>query len=341
MILVTGGTGLLGSQVLLQLTKQGHHPKAIIRAGSHLKITEMIFKDSGNEEFLKNIHWIKGDVLNMPSLLDALSDVKKVYHCAALVSYRKKDRQQMLDMNIRGTANIVNACLHHKIEKLCHVSSIAALGGKKDAEGMTIEGKAWEEPEKPSAYALSKWKSELEVWRGMAEGLNAVIVNPSIIIGPGNWNTGSAQLFSTIYKGLKFFTSGITGYVDARDVAAAMILLMDSEIHNERFILNSENISFKTLFDNIATALQKPIPTVHITPLMGEVAWRIFWAISLFSRKNPIITRETAHSAQNVYRYSGEKISKLTGFQYRSIKESIAYTAGIFLKNVSENEGSR
>lgn len=336
MILVTGGTGLLGSQLLLQLTLSGTHPKALIRKNSNKKITEMIFNEAGKSELLQHIQWIEGDILDISSLMHALKDAKKVYHCAALVSYRKEDRQRMLEMNIRGTENLVNACLHYQIEKLCHVSSIAALGGKKDSSGNTIEGEAWDEPEKPSNYALSKWKSELEVWRGIAEGLKAVIVNPSIIIGPGQWDTGSAQLFKTVFNGMKFYTSGITGYVDARDVAAAMILLMNNDIHNERFILNSENLSFQTLFNSIAAALQKPKPSIHVTPQMGNIAWRLLRVASLFSRKTPIITRETAHSAQQIYRYSGQKICDKTGFTYRSISDSIDYTAQIFLNNYTK-----
>ncbi len=334
MILVTGGTGLVGAHLLYQLTQKEVKVRALRRTTSSISQTEKIFSfyTSQPEKYYSKIEWVEGDILDIDSLLQAMNGIEKVYHTAAMVSFNPKDKAEIMETNVTGTANVVNACLGKKIKKLCYVSSIAALG-RAGNNGITTEKSEWKKDQKISSYSLSKYEAEREVWRGMAEGLKAVIVNPAIILGAGNFNAGSSRMFQTVYNGLKFYTRGINGYVDVNDVAKAMILLMEGNFSGERFILNSEDLSYKKLFEIMAQSLGVEPPGHKAGMVLSELSWRLLKVQSLLTGKKPLITRQTAKTANRFYHYSNEKFVKATGMRFTPMAESIKRTAKIFLKD--------
>jgi nucleoside-diphosphate-sugar epimerase len=336
MIFVTGGTGLIGSHLLFQLVSAGKKVRALKRESSDTaKVLKTFSYYSGKpEELFHRIEWVNGDILDYFKLEKLLCNVEEVYHCAAVVSFSRKERKNMIHNNVEGTANMVNATLENGAKKFCHVSSVSALGPNLNGYA-TDELTNWVPSKKMTAYSQSKFFSETEIWRGIEEGLDAVIVNPSIVLGPGNWDSGSSQLFKTVYNGLKFYTKGVTGYVDVKDVVQAMILLMDDShfesCKNQRFLLNSENLSYRDVFSRMANAMNKPRPKYFASKLMLAVAWRAASLVRMLSGGGPEITRETATAAGNVTRFDGSKITRATGFQYLPVFESISQTAA-FLK---------
>jgi dihydroflavonol-4-reductase len=249
MILVTGGTGMLGAHLLYKLTKSNSKIRATKRKSSDLSMVERIFSyfDNDYKSLFEKIEWMEADILDPESILTVMKDVDFVYHSAAMVSFDPSDYDKLLHVNIKGTKNVVNAALEHGVKKFCHVSSTSALGDAINGESITEE--TFRNPKmKHSGYSISKYLSELEVWRGITEGLNAVIVNPSVVLGAGNWETGSPSIFSAVNDGMRFYTEGSMGYVDVVDVVEIMIRLMESEISGERYIVSAENISFKDFF---------------------------------------------------------------------------------------------
>lgn len=342
MVLVTGGTGMLGSHLLLELIKNGQSVRAIRRKTSNMENVRKIFSfyEKNYDEYFNKIEWVEADVLDVESLIPALEGVEKVYHAAAMVSFDPRDKYRMIDNNVRGTANIVNACLECGIHKLCHVSSISALGYTGNVDFITEE--TFRNPKgRYSGYSISKFRSEMEVWRGITEGLNAVIVNPSIILGPGDWKSGSPSIFSNIGKGLKFYTEGITGYVDVLDVVKSMIYVMESEIVSERFIISSENLSFKEIFSVVADSLGVKQPSIRANAFMLGIAWRIEALKSRIFGKVPLVTKDSAHSAKSINRFSNEKSIKLLDMRYMPIVQSVERIAGIYLndRKNGENKG--
>ncbi|HKJ43130.1 MAG TPA: NAD-dependent epimerase/dehydratase family protein [Sunxiuqinia sp.] len=340
MIFVTGGTGLLGSHLLYDLLSSGKQVRAMKRSTSNLKWVRKVFSyytDQPDELFSK-IEWVEGDILDYHSLENLLEGVTEIYHSAAIVSFHASDRDSMLNSNVKGTANLINAALHNQVKKFCHVSSIAALGKTHDGSEINEET-YWTPSKRKSGYSLSKFFSEMEVWRGIEEGLEAVIVNPSIILGPGNWDIGSPKLFQAIGKGLKYYTKGETGFVDVRDVTQAMILLMDESnfenTKNQRFILNAGNLIYQDFFNKIADALQKPRPKTFASDLILQMAWRAARLASFFSGKRPTITREAISNSNKVNRFNGEKIKTTVDFQYRDLDETISDIAILFQKDFS------
>ncbi len=328
---ITGGTGLLGAHLLYHLVSKGEPVRALKRKGSSLKTAQDIFEFySADKTLFSKVEWVDGDVLDIPSLQEAMQGCDYVYHCAAKVSFAKRDKEQMFKINIEGTHNVVNMALKLNIKKLCHVSSTAALGDSAE-NGKITEEKLWEDKEGRSNYAFSKKFSEMEVWRGIEEGLNAVIVNPSVIIGPGNEEKSSASLFNKVKKGLKFYTHGVNGFVDARDVTEIMVRLMKSDIHSERFLAISENISFKELFENIAYHLKLPAPSREAKRWMAEIIWRVDALRCFLFRAQPFITKENAQSAYRKAYYSNEKAKERLGFEYRSVRKSVEDAAAFYL----------
>lgn len=334
MILVTGGTGMLGAHLLLELTLRESNVRALKRAGSSTKTIEKIFSwyQPEWEELYKKIQWIEGDVVDPESLSIAFQGVTHVYHSAAMISFSAKDESRMLKNNIQGTVNLVNACLESKIKKLCHVSSVAALGSTENAYPVNEDSK-WQPSQKSHAYSVSKFHSELQVWRGISEGLEAVIVNPSVIIGPGNWNQGSPSMIKTVKKGLRFYTNGTTGFVDVRDVAKCMIALMESRVSGERFIINAGNMAYKDFFSHIAYSLGVKPPQWHATKALLEIAWRLDWLKSKLTFTRHVLTKTTARSGRKTTLYSNEKIVKTLKYEFIPIEESIRNTCKIFEKN--------
>ncbi len=332
MILVTGATGLVGAHLLFSLVSQGKQVRALKRKGSDTEKTKSIFAVYSNHylSLFNQIEWVEGDVRDVFSLVDALKDVNQVYHCSALVSFRASDKQLLHETNVEGTRNLVDAALESKVDKFCMISSIGALGTPEQGDTVVTENTPWSPEDKHSNYSLSKFHSELEVWRGVAEGLNAVILNPSIILGAGFWDKGSSLLFNTVANGISYYTKGITGYVDVQDVAKAAIALMESDISGERFIISAENCSYEYIFKTIAKYLDRKPPHKYATPQMTNMAWRLA-AVQRLWGKEPNFTRETARSAHSIHHYDNQKIKDAIGFQFKPIEQSIKEIAEIYL----------
>ncbi len=321
MIFITGGTGLVGAHLLLDYSLKGRKIKALKRVNSDLSLPKKIFRHAKKLNLFENIEWVEGDVLEITSLMDGMIDCKEVIHAAAFVSFSPKETEEMYSINVQGTENIVNACLALNIQKLGYVSSVSTFN-REDEDTLVTEENYWKSSSKNTNYGISKYLAEQEVWRGIQEGLNAVIINPSVILGPGNWNNGSSQLFLKVWNGLKYYTSGGTAYVDVKDVSKSMIELMESTIINERFIISSENIKYRTLFDWIAENLDRKKAHVAVTPFLKEIAWRVEYVKSKISGRNPLLTRETANQAMKTTRYSNQKIKDF-GISFTPVKESV------------------
>lgn len=320
MVLVTGGTGFLGSYIIKQLVERGYAVRAIRRSN---KLPSWISKEIFEDTSTGSVDWVEGDVLDVVALQDAMEGVDTVIHSAAIVSFVKKDRNEMYKVNVGGTANVVNMALEKNVRRLVHISSVAALG--RTAGGSRVnEEKKWEESKVNTHYAKSKLKAELQVWRGFSEGLEGVILNPSTILGYGDWNSGSCALFKNVYEEFKWYSPGINGFVDVEDVARATILLMESKINEERFIINGDNWPFKKLQDTIADGFGKKHPYKQTTPLLMALAWRIEKLKSMFTGKRPLLTKESAKVAQSQTWFENGKILKaLPEFSFTPLEESI------------------
>ncbi len=318
MILITGATGFLGAELVFQLLQTEERVRCIRRENSLIPDR---LADLSNR-----IDWQIADILDYSDLSDSFEDVTKVYHCAALVSFDKKLKQKMLAVNAEGTENVVNLCIENDVAKLIHVSSIAALGNAK-AGTTTNESSFWEGFEVRDAYAVSKYRAEMEVWRGMNEGLKAIIVNPSVIIGADAGTEGSGAIFQNVKEGINYFTQGETGFVDVKDVASCMILLMQHAVINQRFILNSENLSYKELFNLSADAFEIPRPKKLAKPWILSVAWRFSQLMNRFSRKKGGLNRAIAKTASKVSRYDNSKVKSLLNFDFIPVKQSVIQIA--------------
>jgi dihydroflavonol-4-reductase len=311
MILVTGATGLVGQHLVKALIKQQQQVRAIYRSA--------IPDFDGSEK----IEWVKADILDILSLEPALEGITEVYHCAAVVSFHPSSRDILLQTNVEGTANMVNACLNANIRKLVFVSSIGALGRMRKNEVIN-ETMYWTPEANNSEYGKSKYLAEMEVWRGIGEGLNAVIVNPVIILGAGDWDKGSAGLFKTAWNEFPWYTEGVTGFVDVADVVSIMTELMKSNISGQRFILSAEHISYRELFTSIAHCFGKKPPHKPVTPLLAALVWRMEAVKGMITGKQPLLTKETAHTAQaKVYFDNSKLLQYLPQFQYRPLQDSI------------------
>lgn len=335
MVLVTGGSGMIGSHLLYELVRGEGEVRALMRGNSPPELVRQLFNwyDPVNgEQLFSRIEWITGDVNDIVSLRDALEGVDFVYHCAAVVSFLPGDRRQMMKVNVEGTANLVNLSIQSGVKKLCHCSSVAAIG-RPDRGNLIDESLVWKTSGSNSWYAISKYGSEREVWRATEEGLKTVIVNPTIVIGPGDPSRSSAQLYLSVKKGLKFYTKGVTGFVDARDVAKAMVLLMESELSGERYILTAENLSYQKIFELLAHYAGTKPPRFYATRTMTELGWRLEKLRSLVTGNKPLITKETARSGQGINYFSNKKFVTATGFQFRTIAEAAENTANFFKKH--------
>ncbi len=313
MILVTGGTGLLGQHLLEKLSAK-QKIRAIFRTALPT------FYASLNHG---NIEWVEADITDIISLEKAFEGITQVYHCAAIVSYDPRMKERMMQTNIEGTANVVNLCLDHQLKKLCYVSSIATLGEGIIGE-LISEKNDWEEGHTNSNYAVSKQGAEMEVWRGVAEGLQAVIINPGIILGEGDDAKSSTHLFKIIRNEFPYYTQGGTCWVDVKDVVKAMIRLMESPIENERFIISQGNYSFREVFTMMAKAMNKKPPHRLASPFMTEIVWRLAYVKSMITGRVATISKETARSARQTRRFNGAKLlNALPDFTYTDMQETI------------------
>lgn len=314
MILVTGATGFLGSELVCQLLLRGEKIRAIKRDTS--RIPPIL-------QGKKEIEWFNADILDYFALSEAMEGIKKVYHCAAFVSFNPKDRKEMLKVNVEGTARLLNISMEKKINRFLHVSSIAAIGESKKGNLIT-ERDHWKFGTGQSAYSISKYKSEMEVFRAAAEGLSTVIVNPSIIIGKNAGKEGSGQLFESIKNGLNYYPGGCSGYVDVADVAKSMILLMESSISTERFIINSENLTYKDFFKNIAEKFGRKAPAIALKPWMLYLAYLASPIIKLFTNRKISLSKDTISSAFKKHKYSNEKIKKTLNLHFKPVADSVS-----------------
>jgi len=321
MILVTGGTGFLGSHLLRKLVNVGQPVRALYRNAIPQQV-----KDIQNK-----IEWIQGDVLDVCALEDAMQGVEKVYHCAGVVSFTPGEHQRLMKVNVEGTANVVNLALDAGARKLVHVSSVAALGRAK--EGQLDESSEWQESKNNSKYAVSKFLAEMEIWRGRAEGLDVAVVNPSIILGAGYWNDGSGALIKNAWKEFPYYTEGITGFTDVRDVAEIMYRLMESNIVGERFVISTDNWKYYDLFKEMAEQLGKKPPHIPVKPWMAEIVWRLEVLKSKLTGKKSILTKETARTAQMQVFYNNSKIREaFPDFSFTPLQTTIADMCRAFLE---------
>jgi nucleoside-diphosphate-sugar epimerase len=332
MILVTGGTGLVGSHLLYHLCLENDNIRAIYRTEASLEKVKKVFSYyTDNDKLFSKIEWFFADITEVPAMIPAFIGVKQVYHCAAFISFDLKDYREMRKINIHGTAIIVNLSIDAKIDKLCFVSSIAAVGDALKGN-MTDEEDEWNKELDNSGYSITKYGAEMEIWRASQEGVEVVIVNPGVILGSGFWTAGSGKLFRQIYNGFKYYTEGRTGFVSIQDVVKPMILLMNSAVKNERFILVSENKSFKEIFCLIADAFGKKQPSKKVKSWQTDIFWRVAWVLSRITGREPLLAKYSAKSAHTISQYSSEKVKTAIDFRFEPIQKSIQRICKNYLK---------
>jgi nucleoside-diphosphate-sugar epimerase len=315
MVLITGGTGFLGAYIIKNLIEKGYAVKAIRRSGKNLFFIP--------QNILEKVEWVDGNVLDVVSLNEAMQNVDSIIHSAAMVSFSKKVRSDMYHVNVEGTANVINAAIDNKVKRFIHISSVAALGRTTKAE-LINEEKKWQENSNNTHYAISKHLAEMEAWRGFAEGLDGVIINPSTILGFGDWDTSSCKIFKNVYKEFAWYTTGINGFVGVEDVAEATVNFLKSGITNKRFVCNADNWTFQKVFNTIAENFNKKKPHKEATRSLAEVAWRLEKLKSLFTHTSPLLTRETARVANSKTSFDNSALlNALPGFSFTSLDNVI------------------
>ncbi|MGV3641795.1 MAG: NAD-dependent epimerase/dehydratase family protein [Adhaeribacter sp.] len=315
MIFITGGSGLIGRFLIRHFLEKGMSLKVLYRQA----IPEHLAQEPG-------IEWVKGDIADSFLLQEVIGQVDQVYHCAGLVSYAPQDAALLKEVNITGTINVVDACLQYPQVKLCHVSSIAAIGTGKPGAVLTEDAK-WDPAAPHSLYGSSKYLGELEVWRGIAEGLQACIVNPSVVLAPSHdWSRSSAQLFKYVADENRFYTRGQGNFVDVRDVVTCMTtLLEDPASWGQRYILNAGPMSYRDFFAQVAARLGKKAPSVQVPDALTALVWRAEYLRALLTGKRPLITKETASMAKRSQVYSSGKVKQRVPAVFRPLEETIAW----------------
>ena len=319
-VLVTGATGLLGSRIARQLLDLGHSVSVLHRPSSDRSLLE---------DVARKVQWVEGDILDIVGLEAIFSEIDYVVHAAAMVSFIPRERRMMRQVNVEGTANVVNACLLAGVKKLCYISSVAALGRPETLQKSAprpieiSEEQRWTDSTSNSEYSVTKYNAELEVWRGIAEGLNAVILNPSVILGEGDWLKSSTRLFKYVYDEKPFYTEGLLNYVDVADVSEAACRLLLSDISGERFIVSGGTVPYRKFFEDAAAAMHKKAPKWRVNTLLAECVWRFEAIRSFLTGSSPLLTRETARAAQHHFRFDGRKLTEKTGIAYRPLQETL------------------
>jgi nucleoside-diphosphate-sugar epimerase len=327
MVLVTGGTGFLGSYIIKELVEKNYPIRAIRRSTSKLPFYI-------SPDIFEKVQWVEGDILDTVSLEDAMDGVDMVIHSAAVISFYKEDKDEMYRVNTMGTANVVNIALEKNISRFVHVSSVAALGRTK-MNSHVSEEKKWQENKNNTHYAISKYKAEMEVWRGVGEGLNAVIINPSTVLGYGDWNTTSCRIFKTVYDGFPWYSTGVNGFVDIEDVAKVAVILLGSDISEQRFIINADNWSFQQLFNTIADGFGKRHPGRRAAPGLINFILKLEKMKSTFAGSKPLLTKESARVANSHTYFQNDKLLRaLPGFSFTPLQESIAKACKKYIENV-------
>jgi len=326
MILVTGGTGFLGAYIIKELIEKGYSVRALRRSNTLPSFIPV--------SIMKKAEWVNGDVLDVVSLEEAMSGVDAVIHSAAIVSFISKDRKRMMQTNVEGTANVVNMALEQNVKKLVHISSVAALG-RLATGGHVNEEKKWEEAGNNTDYAKSKHRAEVEVWRGISEGLDAVMLNPSTILGYGDWNSSSCAIFKTIYNGFKWYAPGLNGFVDVEDVAKLAVVMLEKNISAERFIINGDNWQFKKLQETIADNFKKKRPSKKSGPFLLGLAWRLEKFRSLFTGHRPLVTKQSVKVALSQTWFENDKIlAAMPEFSFTPLEKSIQKACEKYLLDV-------
>ena len=333
MILVTGGTGLVGAHLLYRLVDSNEKVRAIYRAERKLNHVKNVFAcyTENYDALFKSIEWVQADILDIPLLSDAFADVKYVYHCAAFVSFEPDKYQQLRQTNIEGTANVVNLCISHNIKKLCYVSSVATIGNTINNKPITEETE-WKPEADNNVYAITKYGAEMEVWRATQEGLDVVIVNPGVILGGGIWRYGSSSLFKKAAKGFKYYSSGTVSLVDVKDVVSIMITLLKSEVKNERFILVAENWTYKQFLKTMANSVNAKSPKKEASIWLLQCAWKLDWLTHKITGKRRQLTKQLVVSLASETYYSNDKIKTALNFEFTPVNESIATVGQLYLK---------
>ena len=335
MILVTGGTGLVGSHLLLNLLTEGKKPRVLYRGTSDIEAVKKIFSyyiPAEEAQFLfGQIEWKEAALTDIPALTEAFEGIKKVYHCAALVSFDPADNEALRKTNIEGTANIANLCISLSIEKLCYISSIATMG-LTVGEKFITENFTWLPEKDHSEYAISKHGAEMEIWRASQEGIPVVILNPGVILGPGFWNKGTGQIFSRIDKGLNYYFPKTTGFVGVKDVANLAVIAMDSSLSNEQFIVVSQNLSFANILRMVAEKLEKDPPQKKLKPWMIYTGWLLQQVTSIFGKKRKIRKGDHISLFENSF-YSNEKVKNTFDYSFQPIEEVITEIVEAYKKD--------
>ncbi len=320
MVFITGGSGLIGQFIIKKFLSEGYQIKALTRQDP----TKIDLQDG-------SLEWVQGDLQDIPLLEEHLREAEYVIHAAALVSFAPKDRKAMQKINVEGTRNLVNVALKYPPKKFCFISSIASLGRPKNVE-ILHENVLWEDSDLNTFYGITKYMAEVEVWRGQAEGLKTVILNPSVVLGTGDWTNSSTQLFRYVWKENPFYTQGTINAVDVRDVAEAVFRATVSAIEGERFILNAGNMPYKQFFEEVAQHLGKKAPSRKINTFWAGVAWRVAYLVSLITGKKPFISRETATLSQKSFKYNNQKAIEQLGIEFRPLSQSIAWACQELIK---------
>ena len=340
MILVTGGTGLVGSHLLFKLVNNNTSVRAIYRRAHKLKSVKKVFSyyTDDVDTLYNKIDWVEANINDIPSLEPAFVGITHVYHCAAFISFEPDKYRELRKINISGTANIVNLCVSNTIKKLCYISSIAAIGSEPHEDTLVTEQTEWNPEDDNSVYAITKYGAEMEVWRGTQEGVDAVIVNPGIILGPGFWKGGgSGSLFKQIHKGLKFYPKGTSAYVDVWNVVDCMTELMNSALKNERYILTAENVSFKIFQTKVAKALHVNTPRKEASSFLLSAAWRLDWLTHKLFGKRRKLSKQMAKSMSSKTVFDNSKLKKDLNFNFNSIDDSITKVSKYYLEDYESN----
>jgi nucleoside-diphosphate-sugar epimerase len=325
MILVSGASGIVGHFVVKYLVEAGHKIRAIKREYS--KIDRL-------KPWSEHIEWVNADILDLPALESAFAGVERVVHCAALVSFHQEDKEGMMIVNVDGTTNMVNLALKSNVKKFVHISSVAALGRKPGID-VIDENIKWEASENNSNYGESKYLGELEVWRAQEEGLDTVILNPSIVLGPGDWESSSMQLFKYVKQGRAFYPDGQMNYVDVRDVASIIELLLFDKTNSERFIINSGVAYYKDVFELISKYFDKPAPKIKVIYTLLTFAYILDTIKSRLLGQKPILTKESMRLSRMNYFYSNEKVKNSLKYTFKPLEESIEWTCHEILREDS------
>jgi dihydroflavonol-4-reductase len=326
--LVTGGTGFLGAYIVKELVEKGHRVRAIRRTAKYPFYIPAAILDE--------VEWIQGDLLDPSGLEEAMEGTDAVIHAAAKVSFKRSDRGELLQTNIEGTANVINAALAQNISHLVHISSVAALGRTGNDETIT-ETKKWEDGKWNTTYAISKYHGEMEVWRGIGEGLGATIVNPGTILGYGDWNESSCAIFKTAFGEFPWYTNGMNGFVDVRDAARAVVSLLEQKPAREHFILNGDNWTFRQVLNSMAEGFGKKAPSREATPFLSGMAWRLETCKSFFSGHPSLLTRESARIALSKTRFDNSRILRqLPGFAFTPLQQTIQDACKAYLRQTGQ-----